>query len=90
MRRRERKRREKIVSLSRSIFLSSGIRKMERGAYHNILVLRYNNAEVTRRSPKDIEREKITRTDDSRWNAGGWEKQPHNSASCTRATWPVE
>jgi hypothetical protein len=26
--------------LSRSIFLSSRIRKMERGAYHNILVLR--------------------------------------------------
>jgi len=33
-----------------------------------------NNAEVTRHSPKDIEREKITRADDSRWNVGGREK----------------
>jgi len=50
-----------------------------------------NNANVTRRSPKDIEREKITRADDSRRNAGEREKQPHNSASCTRAaTWPAE
>jgi len=43
-----------------------------------------NNAEEQDIPPKDIEREKITRTDDSR-SAGGREKQPHNFASCMLA-----